>query len=90
MVEISEKVEDFLRHSEDKTVTALMDPDKKLWNDVLGITYKTSDGQVYRNMDAKPIADLDSLPWPAYNLFRMDKYTNLQPGHGPRQRRAQL
>ena len=25
------------------------------------------------------IADLDSLPWPAYHLFKMERYTNLQP-----------
>lgn len=78
-LEISNKVEDFLRSSEDTSTAALMDPDKHIWDEMLGITYKTSDGQVYRNMDAKVINDLDSLPWPAYNLFRMNKYTNLQP-----------
>ena len=78
-LEISNRVEEFLRDSEDQSATALMDPEKGIWNDIQGITYKTSDGSVYRNMDAKPINDLDSLPWPAYNLFRMDKYTNLQP-----------
>lgn len=78
-LEISNRVEDFKRHSPDKSVAALMAPDGHLWEDMLGITFKTSDGQLFRNMDAKPIADLDSLPWPAYNLFRMDRYTNLQP-----------
>lgn len=78
-LEISNKVEDFLRSSEDTSTAALMDPNKHIWDEMLGITYKTSDGQVYRNMDAKVINDLDSLPWPAYNLFRMSKYTNLQP-----------
>ncbi|MBE2233431.1 MAG: radical SAM protein [Anaerolinea sp.] len=78
-LEISNKVEDFLRSSEDTSTAALMDPNKHIWDEMLGITYKTSDGQVYRNMDAKVINDLDSLPWPAYNLFRMNKYTNLQP-----------
>lgn len=78
-LEISARLEEFLRDSEDTSTAALMDPQKGVWNDILGITYKASDGSVYRNMDAKPINDLDSLPWPAYNLFRMDKYTNLQP-----------
>ncbi|MEI2690577.1 MAG: radical SAM protein [Anaerolineae bacterium] len=78
-LEISTRVEEFLRSSEDTSTAALMDPNKHIWDDMLGLTYKTSDGQVYRNMDAKPINDLDSLPWPAYNLFRMDRYTNLQP-----------
>ena len=44
-----------------------------------GVSYKTSDGELHRNVDAPVIADLDSLPWPAYHLFKMDRYTNLQP-----------
>jgi radical SAM superfamily enzyme YgiQ (UPF0313 family) len=78
-IEISDKVEDFKRHSQDKATKALMDPERRIWNDLLGITYKTADGQLFRNMDAKPINDLDSLPWPAYDLFKMEHYTNLQP-----------
>lgn len=78
-LEISDRLEEFLRDSEHFSTAVLMDPEKGIWNDIQGITYKASDGSVYRNMDAKPINDLDSLPWPAYNLFRMDKYTNLQP-----------
>ena len=34
------------------TAAALMDPDLDLFNDVLGVSYKTSDGQIHRNMDA--------------------------------------
>jgi len=45
---------------------------------VEGITYQT-DGQVLGNPDRPVIDDVDSLPFPAYHLFRMDRYTNLQP-----------
>jgi len=56
-----------------------MDPARDLFHNVQSISYKTSDGQLHRNVDGPVIADLDSLPWPAYNLFKMDRYTNLQP-----------
>ncbi len=56
-----------------------MAPELDLFRDVMGLSYKTSDGQLHRNPDGPVIADLDSLPWPAYHLFKMDRYTNLQP-----------
>jgi len=46
---------------------------------VPGISYQTSDGQVHHNPDCPVIEDPDSLPLPAYHLFKMDRYTNLQP-----------
>lgn len=46
---------------------------------VQGISYQTLDGQVHHNPDRPVIEDLDSLPLPAYHLFKMDRYTNLQP-----------
>jgi anaerobic magnesium-protoporphyrin IX monomethyl ester cyclase len=58
---------------------ALMDPALDLFRDVKGTSYKTSDGELHRNADAQVITDLDGLPWPAYHLFKMDRYTNLQP-----------
>jgi len=46
---------------------------------VPGISYQTPDGQVRHNPDRPVIQDPDSLPLPAYHLFKMDRYTNLQP-----------
>ena len=77
--EICDRVESFLRDQPTFSTAALMDPEKGIWEDVLGISYKTSDGQLHRNPDRPPLKDLDSLPWPAYHLFRMERYTNLQP-----------
>jgi anaerobic magnesium-protoporphyrin IX monomethyl ester cyclase len=78
-LEICNKIEAFMRDQEDYSTKAMMDPAKGLWEGVLGITFKTSDGQLHRNPDRPAINDLDSLPWPAYHLFKMNKYTNLQP-----------
>ena len=56
-----------------------MDPALDIFQDCAGITYATSDGEIHQNPDRAPIPDLDGLPWPAYHLFKMDRYTNLQP-----------
>jgi len=45
---------------------------------VRGITYQ-GDGAVIDNPDRPVIEDVDSLPFPSYHLFKMDRYTNLQP-----------
>ncbi len=56
-----------------------LDPENPELAGILGITYHTADGQEHHNPDHPPVADLDTLPWPAYHLFKMDRYTNLQP-----------
>lgn len=79
-IEISNRVEAFLRDQPEPAAgAALMAPDRDIFREVKSVSYKTSDGQLHRNPDGTVIADLDSLPWPAYHLFKMDRYTNLQP-----------
>ena len=78
-LEISEVLDRCYQAKPALTARDLMAPQAGLWDKVLGITYKTSDRQLHRNLDRPAIADLDSLPWPAYNLFKMERYTNLQP-----------
>jgi len=41
---------------------------------VLGISWRNPQGQFVRNPDRPPIADLDSLPFPAWHLFPVDQY----------------
>jgi anaerobic magnesium-protoporphyrin IX monomethyl ester cyclase len=81
-VEISDRVDSFLRDqptSSSDFSRRLMDPALNLFSQVQGLSYKTSEGELHRNPDAPVISDLDSLPWPAYRYFKMDRYTNLQP-----------
>jgi anaerobic magnesium-protoporphyrin IX monomethyl ester cyclase len=78
-VEISDRVDSFLRDQPEFNATALMSPNLDLFCQVQGLSYKTSDGELHRNPDAPVISDLDNLPWPAYRYFKMDRYTNLQP-----------
>ncbi len=52
-----------------------------------GISYRDTDGNVVATRPRSPIADLDSLPFPAFHLIPFDKY-NFKidvPGHGPLQ-----
>ena len=57
----------------------LLSPENGELNGLLGVTYFDTDGTEINNPDHPPVEDLDELPWPAYHLFKMDKYTNLQP-----------
>jgi radical SAM superfamily enzyme YgiQ (UPF0313 family) len=42
--------------------------------DVRGLTWRAPRGRIVRNEDREPIADLDSLPFPAWHLFPVEKY----------------
>jgi radical SAM superfamily enzyme YgiQ (UPF0313 family) len=76
---ICERLERFLLDQPHFSTAALLDPKLQLFADCLGLSYKTSDGQIHNNPDRPAMEDLDQLPWPAYHLFKMDRYTNLQP-----------
>ena len=78
-IDISNRLEEYLKDQPEYHTEAFMHPENEIFKECLGITYKTSDGRIHNNPDRTPIADLDSLPWPAYHLFKMDRYTNLQP-----------
>ena len=43
-------------------------------NRVKGIAYKNEAGSIIKNEDRPPIADLDSLPFPAYHFFNFERY----------------
>jgi anaerobic magnesium-protoporphyrin IX monomethyl ester cyclase len=46
---------------------------EKPFDDIQGISYR-KDGTIVHNPDRKLIADLDTLPFPAYHLLPMSKY----------------
>ena len=48
---------------------------------IAGITFQREDGTVVSTPDRPPIpaGELDTMPFPAWHLFKLDRYTNLQP-----------
>ncbi|HRX02356.1 MAG: radical SAM protein [Anaerolineales bacterium] len=44
-----------------------------------GMHMRGPDGEIISDYSSPMIEDLDSLPFPAHDLFKIDKYTNLQP-----------
>jgi radical SAM superfamily enzyme YgiQ (UPF0313 family) len=49
------------------------------WSDILGLTYRNLEGRPVHNPGRPLPRDVENLPWPAYHLFKIDRYTNLQP-----------
>jgi len=46
---------------------------------IRGLSWKDASGRIIHN-PARPLRkDIGSIPWPAYHLFKIDLYTNLQP-----------
>ncbi len=48
---------------------------------VAGITYQAETGEVISTPDRSsiPVEKLNEMPFPAWHLFKLDRYTNLQP-----------
>ncbi len=44
-----------------------------------GLSWRTADGKVQHNLERPLRQDIDGIPLPAYQLFKIDRYTNLQP-----------
>ncbi len=51
------------------------------WDGILGVTFRRADGSVVSAPDRPsiPVEELDAMPFPAWHLFRLEQYTNLQP-----------
>jgi len=49
------------------------------WKDIDGLSCRDSGGEIVHNPPRKPPRDLDSLPMPAHHLYKIERYTNLQP-----------
>ena len=78
-IDLSDRLDAYIKVNDSYSTAAFMDANVNRLSDCEGITYMTSDGKIHNNPGRIPIPDLDSLPWPAYHLFKMERYTNLQP-----------
>ncbi|MCB9079228.1 MAG: radical SAM protein, partial [Anaerolineaceae bacterium] len=78
-IKLCEIIEQAGQQTSHFTARDLLNSEAGLLDGLLGISYVTTDGRERHNPDHPPIADLDTLPFPAYHFFKMDRYTNLQP-----------
>ncbi len=44
------------------------------WHDVPGIAWLDTDGVLKKSPPREPVAELDTLPWPAWDLFPIENY----------------
>ncbi|HSJ55871.1 MAG TPA: radical SAM protein [Anaerolineae bacterium] len=49
------------------------------WSTIAGLTYRNLEGETVHNVPRALRKDVENIPWPAYHLFKIDRYTNLQP-----------
>jgi anaerobic magnesium-protoporphyrin IX monomethyl ester cyclase len=74
---------DFLIHGEGeepaRQLCRVLAAGSQDWDGILGLGYKTRDGEVKINPEAPLIPDLDSLPYPARHLFDLDAYPLFDP-----------
>jgi len=56
----------------------LFDPDAG-WGDILGLSWRDLEGKIHHNPDRPLSGDVDAIPFPAHHLFKIERYTNLNP-----------
>ncbi len=49
------------------------------WTEIAGLSFRNGQGEIIHNVARKPPQDLDRLPFPAHHLYKIERYTNLQP-----------
>ena len=49
------------------------------WAAVKGLSWRDASGQVIHNPVRLLRKEIEGIPWPAYHLFKIERYTNLQP-----------
>jgi len=74
---------DFLIHGEGeepiRQLTRVLAKGSTGWENILGLGYKTKDGQIKINPEAPLIPNLDDLPYPARHLFDLESYPLFDP-----------
>jgi radical SAM superfamily enzyme YgiQ (UPF0313 family) len=56
----------------------LFDPEAG-WGSILGLSWRNKEGKIMHNLDRPLPDDIDAIPFPAFQLFKIDRYTNLNP-----------
>ena len=56
----------------------LFDPEAG-WGRILGLSWRTTENKIMHNMERPLPEDIDAIPFPAFDMFRIQHYTNLNP-----------
>ncbi len=56
----------------------LFDPEAG-WGQILGLSWRNQENKVLHNADLLLPDDIDAIPFPAFDLFKIEHYTNLNP-----------
>jgi anaerobic magnesium-protoporphyrin IX monomethyl ester cyclase len=49
------------------------------WGNILGLSWRNQQSKIIHNLDRPLPDDIDAIPFPAHNLFKIERYTNLNP-----------
>ncbi len=49
------------------------------WEHILGLSWRNLESQVKHNLDRSLPDDIDAIPFPAHHMYKIDRYTNLNP-----------
>ena len=49
------------------------------WGSILGLSWRTTAGKIMHNLERPLPDDIDAIPFPAHHMFKIDRYTNLNP-----------
>jgi radical SAM superfamily enzyme YgiQ (UPF0313 family) len=53
--------------------------ERAVWSQIAGLSFRDESGEIVHNPLHPLREDLDSIPFPAHHLFKIERYTNLQP-----------
>ncbi|TEU19442.1 MAG: radical SAM protein [Anaerolineales bacterium] len=53
--------------------------ERAVWSRIAGLSFRDESGQIVHNPPRPLRKGLDSIPFPAHHLFKIERYTNLQP-----------
>jgi radical SAM superfamily enzyme YgiQ (UPF0313 family) len=77
IVEVIKAIEETNRGREEADSRLL--PGASRLASIQGLSWRDESGQVIHNAERPLRKDIENIPWPAHHLFRIDRYTNLQP-----------
>jgi radical SAM superfamily enzyme YgiQ (UPF0313 family) len=52
---------------------------KETMGHITGLSWRDEEGKIQHNLDRPLVDDLDAIPFPAHHLFKIERYTNLNP-----------